>query len=327
MLLVLVTYRSEDTVRPLLETIRSWLERHPHAHLSVVDNSSSQHTIEAAVSVIGDEGSRMRTRLSEGNVGFSPAVNSAVTDAETRWGRFDAIILMNPDIVEADRALDSLVGTLADPTVGIASPLLLDDIGQVDRSSLRRFLNRRRMFVEVLGAPSMARLLGSATRDIAATKGVIDVDVTSGAFMAICRELFGAGLDERLPMYLEDQEICIRARRKGLRVVVLGDCGARHLGGVSRKANSSMARTLRMMELASAPSLALAEVKAVSHRQLRAIVGVGGALRWIAAATIGLACIGSRRRRVWASEQLTLSYWFVAWSVGVDSLSSVKWAP
>ena len=94
------------------------------------------------------------------------------------------------------------------------------------------------------------------------------------------------GLDTRLPMYLEDQEICHRARTLGYRVVVCRTVQARHVGGASRKSHTGMARQLRMMELAAAPCMSLMDETGHRLRQLRVLVVAAGLVRvGVAAAT------------------------------------------
>ena len=134
------------------------------------------------------------------------------------------------------------------------------------------------------------------------------------------------GLDTRLPMYLEDQEICHRARTLGYRVVVCRTVQARHVGGASRKSHTGMARQLRMMELAAAPCMSLMDETGHRLRQLRVLVVAAGLVRvGVAAATAVTAGVVSRRRRGWSAEQIRLGSWFVSWGLRTRDVRSVGW--
>ena len=61
-----------------------------------------------------------------------------------------------------------------------------------------------------------------------------DVDWVSGAAMAIRRDVWDAAgpLDERFRFYCQDIELCVRARKAGWRVAVVGDARVVHaIGG------------------------------------------------------------------------------------------------
>lgn len=244
---VIVTFRSADVVEALALAMNGWLTENPNTRLVVLDNSDSQQTIDNVHSITRTNAARVIAVVNGSNTGFAPAVNVAVEMARERWGQPATVVLVNPDVLTDAATLNQVPRLLDDPTIGIAAPLLLDADGRdTDRGVARRFWNRRLLFAEVLGVPEIATVLASRSRNISVQPGdgLIDVDITSGAFMAIRAEVFGNGLDVRLPMYLEDQEICHRAARRGLRVVVARHVVARHVGAASRRSNTAMAQQL-----------------------------------------------------------------------------------
>ncbi|MBW0091339.1 glycosyltransferase family 2 protein [Pseudonocardia sp. KRD-184] len=322
---MIITYRSVDVIGALASSCDEWLREHSNARLVVLDNSSCQETIDAVRSATQENRDQVIAAVNGSNTGFAPAVNAAVEQAAARWGRPGTVMLLNPDVMTDVEVLSHVPGLLNDPTIGVAAPLLLEAEGHhADRGVARRFWNRRLLFAEIVGAPRMAALFASRPRNFAVRRGtgLVDVDITSGAFMAIRAEVFGAGLDTRLPMYLEDQEVCHRAAQKGLRVVVDQDVVARHVGGASRQSNTAMTRQLRMMELASAPCLSLNDTAGHSISQLRVLVGVAGGIRLMTAGAVRctIGAMSARARR-WARDQMVLGGWFVRWArdrSGVD---------
>lgn len=324
-LLVLVTYRSLDLVGDLIETVRQWVDEDALAHVALVENSHSQETVNRVRAAMGDRDDRVVAVVADRNLGFAPAVNIAISRAEATWGRASAVILLNPDVSTSAATIAAVLDQLADTSIGISAPLLVDDQGRNDRGSARRYWNLRRLFAEVVGAPRLAAALGAESRAIPVMGEVLDVDITSGAFMAIRRDVVGDGLDTRLPMYLEDQEICHRARQLGYRVTVFPKLIARHSGASSRKSNTTMQRELRMMELATAPALSLRDVDDVRQILIRATVGCAGLMRLAIGVGAGGASIVVRHRREWSRSQVRLSTWFLAWATRPNSFEPVRW--
>lgn len=327
-IVVVVAYNAADLVRAQARTLRAWLAADDAARVVVLDNSGAHETMAAVAEELSAAPGRFIARVSEGNTGFAPTVNEAVRLAEEEWGPAEAVCLLNPDVTTDAATITGVFARLDDPVVGIAAPLLLDADGRPDRGSLRRNWNLRRLFSEVVGSPGLTRALGSAPRSIPIPPDVttagrrVSVDITSGAFMVVRRRLFGAGMDTRLPMYLEDQEICHRARRHGFAVQVDTSLIARHEGGVSRKSHTEKTRALREMELATAPALSWSDVTGRDARSARVVIGFAATLRTLVALAVLAA---SPRHRDWASSQARLGAWLVGWSTRPRALRPIEW--
>lgn len=321
-LLVVITYRSMDTLPRLMDAVSDWLEASDDNYLTVVDNGASVETIEYVRTVTATQADRVLAAVADANLGFAPGVNVAVERARQRWGPMDSVLLVNPDIETTGRTLKQTADFLNNASIGVAAPRVQATDGLVDRGAARRFWTLRTLFAEVVGVPRMARFLGAPLRNVPVPKAgaPIDVDITTGAFMAIRSEVFGAGMDTRLPMYLEDQEICHRAHEQGFRVVIIPELKAVHVGGHSRERNTSMRRDLRMMELAAAPTLSLLATSGVRAWRVRLVVFTGGAVRFALAAILTIIGGFRRGRRQWAVEQVRLAGWFMAWAAWTDVL-------
>ena len=145
---------------------------------------------------------------------------------------------------------------------------------------------------------------------------LIDVAMTSGAYMAIVSPVLGDGLDVTLPMYLEDQEICIRARNLGYRVVVTRGWKAVHVGGLSSRSLKKPNRSLRQMELAEAPYLAYCYEHPGGRRLARVALGAGGVTRAaLVLVSTPIMLIKGRSGRTWLGRQLRLALWIAGWAI------------
>ena len=140
------------------------------------------------------------------NIGFAAGNNLGASQATG-----DALVLLNPDTVVAQGALQELIRPLDDPEIGIVSARLR----LLDRPEL---LNSAGNEVHVTGIA----WAGSYGQPADSVSELRDVAFPTGAAMAIRRELFGelGGFTEELFMYQEDLELGWRARLRGLRVVV-----------------------------------------------------------------------------------------------------------
>ena len=308
-------------------TISRWLSGGSDRAAVVLDNSDDRECmVSMRAAVDPSVRDRFLAQVAPGNLGFSFGVNYAVRIGGARWGTPQIVLLHNPDVVTSPQVLEQVVTLAGQPGIGIAAPTLRAPDGTIDRGSARRAWNKRRLFANLVGFPRLSKLLCTPPRSIDIDSGgLYDVTFTSGAYMAIRQEVLGEGLDTRLPMYLEDQEICDRARKLGHRVVVSGDLSAEHIGGVSRKANTVQLRELRLMELVVAPCLSLMDTSEASEKSLRLLVAVAALIRGALAVPASLAQPGDGRTS-WLLDQLTLSGWFIKWATTSGHIGNVEWS-
>src|SRR5688572_24667662 len=107
--ILVISYNTREMTLDCLRSI-AHETREPH-ELIVVDNSSSDGSADAIAAQFPD----VRLRRPEKNLGFARANNVASTEA-----RGDYLLLLNPDTVVLDRAIDRLVAFAdANPDAGI----------------------------------------------------------------------------------------------------------------------------------------------------------------------------------------------------------------
>lgn len=199
MSLVLVAFESGGALLRCLATIdqdEEWVDE-----IIVVDNGRGGPEIE-----IAGRSPRVRLVLSPENLGFGAGCNLGA-----RVATGDVLVFLNPDAVAMSGAVEELVRTLADESIGIAMPRvrLLQEPG---------LLNSRGNVIHISGLGWCAGY-GDLARPMV---GLRDVASPCGAAMAVRREDFEllGGFREELFLYHEDQDLGWRMRMLGRRIVM-----------------------------------------------------------------------------------------------------------
>jgi N-acetylglucosaminyl-diphospho-decaprenol L-rhamnosyltransferase len=176
----------------------------------VADNESNDGTRDVVES--GFPGARV---VSSRNRGFAHGNNSALVTCDARY-----VLFLNPDTEVLDGTFSELVAALdARPEVGVAGVKQRTPDGDLF-PTIRRFPNALRAFGEALGSerlPFHAGWLGERVLDLELYEREVRCDWTSGSFMLVRREaLESAGfMDERLFIYAEEPDLCLRVKRAG----------------------------------------------------------------------------------------------------------------
>lgn len=208
----------------------------------VVDSKSPDDTPDAVAKAFP----QVRLFAMEENVGFARANNIAAAAATSDW-----LLLLNPDTVVQDRALERLLAFAEQhPSHGLYGGRTLSGTGNLDPRSCWGRITPWSAFCFASGLSTLfpdhrwfdPESLGGWRRD-----SVREVDVISGCLLLVRRSLWEqlGGFDERYWMYGEDADLCARARRAGARPVVTPDATITHLVGAS--SDSAGAKTVQLM--------------------------------------------------------------------------------
>lgn len=226
MTVVVVTYHSQEPVARLLPTLDEGLAGIDGWQLVVVDNDSTDDTLETVRRLRPD------ARIVEmgRNAGYAAAINAGARLA----GDDDVLLVLNPDVRLRPGAVRHLLDGLAVPGTGIAVPRLVDEEGRT-APSLRRDPSVRGAWVTaLLGGRRADRIgVGEIVRDPAAYQAGTTVDWATGAALAIsaeCRRRVGRW-EESYFLYSEEVDYCQRTRDHGLTVRYVPDAVAEHDGG------------------------------------------------------------------------------------------------
>ncbi|HEU4378776.1 MAG TPA: glycosyltransferase family 2 protein [Hyphomicrobiaceae bacterium] len=176
----------------------------------VVDNASSDGSVEAA-----RQGGAF-VILNTMNEGYGRANNQGVCAAENaQW-----CLILNPDAV-VDRNCLSLLLRAAERNPGAAAiaPRLVEPDGRV-------FVHDRSILSDVSPVDDKADDVPGGDRL---------VHFVSGACLLVRREVFLSigGFDARIFLFYEDDDLCLRLRKAGFKILQVDDAVVRHARGSS----------------------------------------------------------------------------------------------
>lgn len=182
------------------------------------------------------------------NIGFARANNLAAKSARGRY-----LLLLNPDTVVLDGAIDKLVAfAQARPKARIWGGRTLFADGSLNPSSCWGRMTQWNLFCRASGLTALfprielfnGEAFGEWPRDC-----VRDVDIVSGCFFLIEKTLWDGldGFDPLFFMYGEEADLCLRAHAFFAHPAITPDATIIHYGGASERA-----RTDKMVRLLSA---------------------------------------------------------------------------
>jgi GT2 family glycosyltransferase len=277
----------------------------------VVDNGSEDGTTEAIRAAYRG----VRILEAEGNIGFPRANNLGFGMARGRH-----ILYLNPDTTVGDDALRRCVEELdRHPALGVVGCRLVYPDGRVQRESGRRIYRLRHLAAEVFFLHMLfpeSRVFGHHLMGDWDHRDDRDVEAVSGAFMMARRETVEAlgGLPDELFMYHEDMAFCLRARRAGWGIRMLGSVETVHHGGQSsaQRVDPGLAllsgeyRIRLIREAEGVAAAAIARVLFAARSAVRMVAG--GILRVVPGA-------GALRRRHPQSFDVATQWLLLRWAV------------
>ena len=211
-----VNYRTRDHLGRCLESVLAALaQAGVPARVLVYDNASGddlselEHRFAARVEfVAGAE-----------NIGFGAGHNRLAARSDA-----GLICCVNPDIVvDRGNPFPALLDVFADPRVAAAGPRLVTPDGSTQRWDHGELRGLRARVANGAGHAHWRERAAAAT-----------VAWVSGAFLMVRREAFAAagGFDEGFFLYKEEEDLCLRLRRGGGRILYVPAVAVTHVGGV-----------------------------------------------------------------------------------------------
>jgi len=227
---VVVSYNTRDMTVDCIRSIRS--QTRTPCRIIVVDNASTDGSAAAVRDAFPD----VELIALEENIGFARANNLAVRRCTEEF-----VLLLNPDTVVLDGAIDRLLRFTADrPGAGIWGGRTRFADGSLNPASCWARMTPWSVTCRVLG---LTRAFPRRTVFNPEAMGGWDraqersVDIVSGCFFLVRRSVWDrlAGFDESFFMYGEEADLCLRARRIGCSPAVTPDAEIVHYGGASER--------------------------------------------------------------------------------------------
>ena len=196
----------------------------------VVDNNSEDGSAEA----IRAEFPTVQLLAMRENLGFAGANNLAAN-----YTRGRKLLLLNPDTVVLDRAIDHLFAFAhQNPERGIWGGRTVFADGSLNPTSCLRRISLWTLFCFAFGLTYLApnsRIFSPENYGGWKRDTVRDVDIVTGCFLMIERSLWDelGGFDPTFFMYGEEADLCQRAYRLGARPMITPDATIIHYKGAS----------------------------------------------------------------------------------------------
>lgn len=190
----------------------------------LTDNASADGTVDEIERL---KISNLKIVQNQENYGFSKGNNEGAKNANGKY-----ILFLNTDTEVRDSGFLGMTKFLSEnPKVGILGGKLLNPDGSTQPSS-GKFYTMSNLILMLLGLERFGLLRESP-------RNVKRVDWISGACFMIRKDLFKrlSGFDENFFMYIEDMELCFRAKNKGLATYFYPDVKVFHkeLGSSNRE--------------------------------------------------------------------------------------------
>ena len=232
--ILIVSYNTREMTLACLRSIFAETQS-TSFELTVVDNESGDGSADA----IAAEFPRVRLIRSERNLGFAAANNLATQDATGEY-----LLLLNPDTIVLRGAIDKLLAfAKAHPSNGIWGGRTLFADGSLNLASCWARPTPWSLFCLASGLTALFRgsrffnpeAYGSWQRDT-----VREVDIVSGCFLLIRKDLWDrhGGFDPAFFMYGEEADLCLRARKSGVKPMITPEATIIHYGGASERVRS-----------------------------------------------------------------------------------------
>lgn len=218
--IVIVNWNTRNLLQTCLQSVYATVRQHPF-EVIVVDNASSDGSVEHLRTAFP----QVRMIETGANLGFARGNNVALRELESEY-----VLLLNPDTVACEGAIDGLCDALAAyPKLGAVGAQLLNPDGSLQHSwdqfpYLAREIPVVRRMAENQPIPLTVPYEGQEI-------GLMLVDWAKGACLMLRREaLEQVGLlDEDYWLYTEETDWCCRARKQGWEIAGRPDARVYHI--------------------------------------------------------------------------------------------------
>ena len=219
--IVIVNYNSQKPLQNCLDSLEKWAGDF-FDEIIIVDNASSEEKISAN---IFDKHPKVKFYSLDHNLGFGGANNFGVKQVSN-----ELVLFLNPDTLLTDDSMKNMARYYSNyKNIGAMTCLIYAADGKTLQKS---FFGK---FQSLLGLT----LRRNKQLEIDLSKEFISTDFVTGACLMISRDLFEkiGGFDEKIFMYLEDEDLCHRLVDQGYQNGIYTKNKITHLEGQSSSSN------------------------------------------------------------------------------------------
>lgn len=244
--IIVISYNTREMTLACLASV--YAETLTPFELIVIDNASTDGSAQAIRDAFPADTHPNLTLIAETeNHGFGPAHRLALPHVSTDW-----LLLLNPDTVVLDGALDALFAFAHHtPDACIWGGRTLYGDGTLNPTSVFRQMTPWSVLCRVLGLNVVfagsdlfnSEYFGNWPRDTERA-----VDIITGCLLLIRRDLWNrlGGFDDAFVMYGEEVDLCLRAKAHGASPRMTPEATIVHYGGASQKVRADkMVRLMR----------------------------------------------------------------------------------
>ncbi len=212
--IIILSYNTKEYLRDCLQSIYNNLPK-GFFEVIVVDNASIDNSIEMVLK----EFPKVNVFKSDKNLGFAKGVNMGAKKAKG-----ELLLFLNSDaVLQNDKVVEMTSFIRRNEDVGILGGLLVN-----------QDLTRQRSYGKFYTLPVAVKMLIGGDRMEIRGKRLdkpVRVDWVSGGFMMVKTSIFTkiSGFDENYFMYMEDVDLCYRAKNMGFLTFIFPDSYALHL--------------------------------------------------------------------------------------------------
>lgn len=221
---LILTYNSSSYIYRLLDSIFTLLHHEiekGEIEIIVEDNASRDNTVQLIEEYKKNEGKKnIVLHVSKENNGYAAGINNASRKAQGKL-----LVVINPDSELIEFNLKEIAGEFEmDKELAVAGLKIIDFEGRNEKTA-GTFFNPITLLAFSLGFESYIK-------NRYAPEKRMKVDFVSGGFVVFRKKFFEElkGYDEDYFMYVEDMDICLRAKQKGWSVFFLPYAAIKHKG-------------------------------------------------------------------------------------------------
>ncbi len=228
---IIVNYNAGEVLGRCVQSVLSAGEK---TNITLIDNASTDGSIEAVQSIFGQL-ENVAIRCNDENIGFSRAVNAAAS-----MGDEELLLILNPDCELLQGALEHLKQALdLDPLAALSGPTVVDRTGTVQRGTLRHFPDPWNSLMTLTGLWRLGRWFpvfkGVNRHQNGLPHSNTAAEAVSGACMLVRRKAFeDAGrMDEAYGLHCEDLDLMYRLQQQGNHCIYVPAARVFHQQGLS----------------------------------------------------------------------------------------------